>query len=619
MSTRTRARDKGKRVMRDRSEARGSVPRRLAGAAAGAVVAAALGLTVAAPAALAAKPPAKAATTPNTTVKLIEILIQNGVLTRAQADALLKQAEEEAAAAAKAAPAAGAAGAAGGAAAGAVTTTPGVAGSSVIQAPGAPAGTVRVPYVPETVRKQIKEEVKQEVVQQAKDEGWAEPNSVPDWVNRIKIFGDVRGRYEADYLDNGNGPLANYQSINSGNGLNLVTIDQPGSVPYLNTTEDRTRYQLRARLGVDARIDDWVSSQIRVATGNTDSPVSTNQTLGNDGNFSKYEIWLDRAFLQFTPLEEATAFVGRMPNPFWTTDLLFDNDLSFDGAAVQSSHSLDEDTAVFANAGGFPVFNNAFNFPSTSTDQIKSRDKYLFAGQVGAEHKINPQYKLKGAAGFYYFDNLSGKTSSPCNLTLGDDCDTDESRPQFLQKGNSMFQIRDLSATPAGNPLYQYYGLAADFGVLDLYSRFDIATYDPLHITLEANYLNNVLFDHSQIRNKQPVNNGDGSNPGLPEDDWEGGNQGFLVRATVGDERVDKLWDWNVSIAYKYLESDAVPDAFTDSDFHLGGTNAKGYILGGSLGIAKNTFLSLRWLSADEVTGPPETIDVLQLDLQASF
>lgn len=556
------------------------------------------------------RPVGSAAVAPNTTIKLIEILIQNGVLTRAQADALLKQAEAEAAAASQGPaaatrpPAGAGAGAGGAAAAGAAP--------SVIQAPSVPAGTVRVPYVPETVKKQIKEEVREEVVQQAKEEGWAQADSVPEWVKRIRLSGDIRGRYEHAFQDSNNfDQLPDFNDINDGDGLDLTFVDP---APLINTTEDRDRYRLRARLGVDAQIDDWVSASVRLATGNDDNPVSTNQTLGQDGNFSKYNIWLDRAFIQFTPDEAISGTIGRMPNPFWTTDLLFDDDLNFDGAAIQTSYPVDQQTALFFNAGGFPVFNTAFNFPETSSDKVKSRDKYLFAGQLGAEHKLNPEYKLKGAAGFFYFDNINGKTSSPCLLVSSDSsCDTDESRPQFVQKGNTMFGIRDLLDGPE---LLQYYGLAADFGVLDLYGRFDISTWDPLHLIFEANYVNNVLFDHGQINRKSPENNREGS---AGDGSWEGGNQGFLIRATAGDERIDELWDWNVSLAYKYLESDAVVDAFTDSDFHLGGTNAKGYILGGNLGIAKNTFLSLRWLSAEEVSGPPLSIDVVQLDLSTRF
>jgi hypothetical protein len=62
-----------------------------------------------------------------------------------------------------------------------------------------------------------------------------------------------------------------------------------------------------------------------------------------------------------------------------------------------------------------------------------------------------------------------------------------------------------------------------------------------------------------------------------------------------------------------------VVDAFTDPDFHLGGTNAKGWVLGTDLGLLKNTWLTVRWLTADEISGPPLAIDVLQVDVNARF
>ena len=60
-------------------------------------------------------------------------------------------------------------------------------------------------------------------------------------------------------------------------------------------------------------------------------------------------------------------------------------------------------------------------------------------------------------------------------------------------------------------------------------------------------------------------------------------------------------------------------DAFTDSDFHLGGTNAKGYFLGIDYAFTQRVFATLRYLSANEIDGPPLGIDVLQLDLNAQF
>jgi hypothetical protein len=60
-------------------------------------------------------------------------------------------------------------------------------------------------------------------------------------------------------------------------------------------------------------------------------------------------------------------------------------------------------------------------------------------------------------------------------------------------------------------------------------------------------------------------------------------------------------------------------DAFTDSDFHLGGTNAKGWYLGTDFALRKNVWLALRWITANEISGPPLAIDVLFFDLNARF
>ena len=76
-----------------------------------------------------------------------------------------------------------------------------------------------------------------------------------------------------------------------------------------------------------------------------------------------------------------------------------------------------------------------------------------------------------------------------------------------------------------------------------------------------------------------------------------------MARVTVGYPQLKQLWDWNAYVAYKYLESDATVDAFTDPDFGLGGTNLKGYILGFNLGLGQNVWTSVKWLSANAIAG----------------
>jgi hypothetical protein len=77
--------------------------------------------------------------------------------------------------------------------------------------------------------------------------------------------------------------------------------------------------------------------------------------------------------------------------------------------------------------------------------------------------------------------------------------------------------------------------------------------------------------------------------------------------------------DWQMFLGYKHLERDAVLDAFTDSDFRLGGTNSKGFYIGGLYGVDRNSWLSAKWMSADAIDGKPFGVDVLQVDFNAKF
>ena len=47
-------------------------------------------------------------------------------------------------------------------------------------------------------------------------------------------------------------------------------------------------------------IGEGFNGGIRLVTGDNNAPTSSNQTLGGSGgDFSKYAIWIDRAFLSY--------------------------------------------------------------------------------------------------------------------------------------------------------------------------------------------------------------------------------------------------------------------------------------------------------------------------------
>jgi hypothetical protein len=498
-----------------------------------------------------------------------------------------------------------------------------------------PEGTVRVPYVSPAVRQQIRDEVRDEVVATAKREKWATPGSYPSWIGHLTLFGDVRVRDESRFFDkNNNLEFINVGAINSGAPYN---IGQNNNVlpPILNSTKDRNITNFRARFGLTDQIDEDLTATIRLASGSDNQPVSTNQTLGN--YFNKDGVWLDQAYIAYTPhlgFADANITVGRMPNPFVKTDLVWDSDVNLDGIAVSLNRTFlkDQDGQglnVRVTGGAFPLSYVADDFPTNGEDKAgMGSNKYVFAGQIGADW-IHNRYDLSLNAAFYDYENVQGDLSPSCSNQAAF-CTTDASRPGYMQKGNTLFALRNLNfPDPSDVSEPQYFGLASKYQVLDLIARADMQMHDDIHLSFVGDYANNLGYGPNSIQALPIVNNNETCSVSVPSGQtcagaggtnlFKDGNQAWLARINFGHPTTDRRWDWNTFIYYEYIEPDAVLDAFNDQDFHLGGTNAKGWVIGGSLGLFHNTALNLKWFSTNEVSGPKFSEDTLQVDLTTHF
>lgn len=527
-----------------------------------------------------------------TTLNLIDALVEQGVLTRAKADQLVAEAENKAAAA-----------------------------LAREKAEPAKAGTVRVPYVPETVKNEIREQLKQEVIAQARSERWGEPNAVPEWLDRIMLEGDLRVRYEANRYDENNaGPIAYaFPGINSP-GVPSPGLGEPGSAtraaefaddrfPFQrNATEDRERWRLRLRLGVLAKLSESWSAGARLTTGNTTDRVSTNQTLGQ--NFNKYSLVVDRAYIRYEPSEWLSVSAGRIPNPWFGSDLVWDEDLNFEGLAATFKPAVAASLSPFVTVGAFPIKeDNPVADPS---------ERWLYGIQAGAQWDISAATRLKFGVAYYQYNDIEGRLESNSAFDL-----TDPTSPALVssqyggseygsglrQRGNTLFRTNaPVDPSPAN-----IWGLASKFRPLNLTAVLDLAAYDPYHVIVAADYVTNTAFDRDEIFRRTGVRLDDGD------------DSGYQLKLTVGMPQVRQARDWQAFIAYRYLGSDAVLDAFTDSDFGLGGTNNKGYVLGLRYGFDRNAWMNLRWLSADVIDSPTLvgrdrfSVDTLQLDVNVKF
>jgi hypothetical protein len=151
---------------------------------------------------------------------------------------------------------------------------------------------------------------------------------------------------------------------------------------------------------------------------------------------------------------------------------------------------------------------------------------------------------------------------------------------------------------------------ASKFRELNITGQLDLGYWEPVHVIFTGDYVKNLAFNKSELEAFASNSIYGNVKPG---------STGYQLAVTVGHPYIELFGDWKAWFSYKRLESDAVIDAFTDQDFHLGGTNAKGWIVGAEFGLAKNVWLTTKWYSTDEISGNPVAIDIFQFDLNAKF
>jgi hypothetical protein len=438
-------------------------------------------------------------------------------------------------------------------------------------APGSAPAPVRVPYVPEFVRKEIKEEIRNEVIAQGVLSGWASPGSVPDWVRGIRVEGDLRARLQYDNFADDNAPA-----------VAVLDTNRNRAPTLLNTTEDRLRLRARARLGVVATLDDSWGGGIRLTTGSTTDPISSNQTLGTYGN--RFTAAFDRAYVRYRNGDDLNAVFGRFGNPWFGTDLVWAGDLGFDGVAIQWTPAFGPGLRGFATAALMPV----------QEVELSRADKWLAGVQLGAEFPGGGE-RMRGKVGlgYYAYRNIVGQANAAGSSL------NDFTAPAFAQKGNTYFNI-------SSDPNRPLLALASDYRLVNLTGVLELPVGNGRVFSLTGDFVRNIGFDRAEVAARVGQ-------------DVEPKTKGWLVRGVFGQPDVARRGDWQVSLGYKRVERDAVLDAFTDGDLRLGGTDAKGFTVGGSIGLGRSSSLSVRYLSGDSVTGAPLSIDVLQVDLSARF
>ncbi|MFA5238760.1 MAG: putative porin, partial [Phycisphaerae bacterium] len=190
------------------------------------------------------------------------------------------------------------------------------------------------------------------------------------WVENVKFNGDLRYRHES--------------------------IDSQANGDW---RAGRTRHRIRARLGMDAKINDDWDATLRIASGSAD-PVSTNQTL-EDG-FSSKSIWLDLAYFTWHPssIKGLNVYGGKMKNPFYKAggnQLIWDDDLNPEGIAASYEIPFGKADKLYINGGGFWV-----------NETSAGADTTLWGAQSYLKHTFENKNYMLGGVSYFAYSSIKG-------------------------------------------------------------------------------------------------------------------------------------------------------------------------------------------------------------------
>lgn len=387
-----------------------------------------------------------------------------------------------------------------------------------------------------------------------------------DWLNRFSFSGDLRARGEGFYQEHG--PLANA----------------------------RTRMRYRLRLGAQMKISDELLAGIRLASGDSNDPVSTNETLTN--LFTRKPVSIDHAYLMLTPKESIglgdfawspiTLYAGKFMNTFFkpravmSSELIFDDDLSPEGLA--------ETFTLYDGSDGLLRRFQLNAAQWTVRENSRSADAWMLGGQAVVAIQPLPSTRLTLAFGDYFFskeDAIAQARNGNSSLKV--------TNSVILEDGTIVKGGRSLTPGTEDKEFRRFLG---GFNIVNASMQLDYNTgYAQWPLTLMADFAHNT-------------------------DAKDGDDIAVWAGASLGATR--NPGDWAFSLAWARTETDSVLSTFSYSDFGRdGGTNVQGpfvkvdYMLFPRLTIsAKNHFVSF----IDRPEGQSNsTLHRFQLDAQLTF
>ncbi|MCK9597147.1 putative porin [Candidatus Pacearchaeota archaeon] len=280
---------------------------------------------------------------------------------------------------------------------------------------------------------------------------------------------------------------------------------------------------------------------------------------------------LDLSFIEnvSADLELGASIGSSNGDPRVTTQVLSGNmetkDFRLKKAYLSYNYSLDESTLLSFTGGKFGK-----NFVSAS-DMIWDKDLAFEGFGFDLVHTLLEGNKVYFHSGVYNLDEFTAADNDP-KLVVS-------------QLGISG-KYQDIN--------YDVYG-----GLINYYN---IKNKLPLKWTVNSNSLNllgNYTYDYDAIEFGSTFTKTIGENEIKLLGNWientDSDDKAYLLGIEYGNLTVVDKEDWKLYSNIRKIEQDSVLDCYTDSDFHSGMTNSKGYKVGLEYGIEKNLKLDVNY------------------------
>ncbi|MBI5832220.1 MAG: putative porin [Armatimonadetes bacterium] len=154
---------------------------------------------------------------------------------------------------------------------------------------------------------------------------------------------------------------------------------------------------LRARINATGAVADGkVKWGVGLATG-TGNPISRNVMLAGGDLNGNLGVMLDLGYVAFTPNDRFALTLGKMKNPFWASDMIFDPDLTPEGLAMSYQLYGGSSKDLFTNV------KSTTSYYGVRNAGVMSNDAWMLGEQITATLK-----KVDLGFGVYYYSRLTG-------------------------------------------------------------------------------------------------------------------------------------------------------------------------------------------------------------------